>query len=248
LSETATQFLVGTSGWSYDHWQPGFYPPDLPKSEWLSYYSQTFPTVELNMSFYRTPFSNMIRSWLQRTPADFIFTVKASRYITHVKRLQNVADSVRKNDELTVKFSPKGQCVLYQLPPSLPYTAETRERILKLLDMVNPAMDTTIEFRHPSWWNAEVHTLLQNKAIFCCVNGLGMPVDYVITHPRFYLRFHGERYNTDYSAETLQQTAESLQEIAKAHHLERVYVYFNNDAYGFAVRNAQTLREILTRL
>ena len=147
-----TEYLIGTSGWSYDHWKNLFYPPDLPHNKWISYYAKHLPTVELNMSFYRTPFNNMVRSWLKRTPENFVFTLKASRYITHIKRLKDICESLEKTRQLVKRFSPKAQCVLYQLPPDFKKTPETRHRLTAFLALLSDDSDQVIEFRHNSWW------------------------------------------------------------------------------------------------
>ena len=173
--------FIGTSGWSYKHWKMVFYPEKLPQNRWLSFYAEHFGTVEINMTFYRTPSGKTVAGWLEKSPDDFSFTIKASRYITHVKRTDRIDESVEKLYSLMDQFGRKGRCILFQLPPSFGRDGENVKRIDTLLSMLDRRYDHAFEFRHTSWWTDEGYALLRGRAAFCTVNGLGMPDDTVVT-------------------------------------------------------------------
>jgi len=237
--------LIGTSGWSYKHWKGVFYPEKLPQNRWLPFYAEHFKTVEINMTFYRTPTEKTVAGWIEKTPDDFFFTIKASRYITHVRRTDSIDESLEKLYSLMERFGRKGICVLFQLPPSFHRDAVSMQRIDALLGMLDRGYYHAFEFRHTSWWTDEGYELLRGRAAFCTVNGLGMPDDTVATDRIAYFRFHGNRYDTSYSDEELSRFAERIISILQEG-TERVYVYFNNDLHGYAVQNAKRLRELLT--
>jgi uncharacterized protein YecE (DUF72 family) len=236
--------LIGTSGWSYKHWKGVFYPEKLPQNRWLSFYAEHFKTVEINMTFYRTPTEKTVAGWLEKTPDDFSFTIKASRYITHVKRTDTIDESIEKLYSLMEQFGRKGRCILFQLPPSFDRSGENVKRIDTLLAMLDRRYDHAFEFRHTSWWADEGSELFRGRAAFCTVNGLGMPDDTVVTDRIAYFRFHGKHYDTSYSDEELSRCAERITSLLQEG-IERVYVYFNNDFYGYAVQNAKRLRELI---
>ena len=239
------EFLIGTSGWSYEHWVNVFYPQDLKPNEWLSFYSKHFNTVEINMTFYRIPFDNMIKGWINKTPENFIFSIKAPRFITHKKRLNDIEEPMQKLYTMAEKFRNKVQCILFQFPPSFHNTPENIQKIEKLLKLINPDYKHAFEFRHSSWWQNEFCLLINKKAGFCTVNGLNMPEDLMVTADFLYVRFHGERYNTMYSDEFLSKFALQIKKTVQEYGIKKVFVYFNNDFSGFAVKNALFLKKLL---
>jgi uncharacterized protein YecE (DUF72 family) len=238
---TVPRFHVGTSGWYYRHWAGPFYPADLPSHRWFRFYAERFATVELNAPFYRFPTQSAVTRWRRQAPEGFVYAVKAPRLITHLKRFHDterpVADLYA---VLTENLGDKRGPVLFQLPPSLHHDAGLLETILGQLD---PAFVNALEFRHASWWRADVRRRVAKAgAVFVSVSEPGLPDDLVVSKGRVYLRMHGvPMYRQDYSAEALAAWAGRL----KAAKAKEAWVYFNNDADGHAPHNAATLRELL---
>ncbi|MBN2544279.1 MAG: DUF72 domain-containing protein [Spirochaetes bacterium] len=241
------KFYIGTSGWFYSHWINVFYPPDLSENQWLSFYAKYFNTVELNMSFYRTPFPNMIKVWLKKTDDAFIFSVKASRIITHVKKLNDVSNSIDKQNMLLEKFSSRAKAVLYQMPPSIHFNETNFKKLNNFIKLLNKNYDNVIEFRHALWWCDEVKKILMDNQIsFCSVNGLNMPDELVSTSDSIYVRFHGKYYDSLYSDKELIGFKEKIiKTLELKKNIKRVYIYFNNDAGGNAVKNALFMKQII---
>lgn len=235
------KIYIGTSGWSYPGWRTRFYPPELKSQNWLEFYSRYFDTVEINMTFYRSPRPETLRSWAKKTPNNFKFSLKASRQITHIKKLHKVEHDLEHFAFLARQLGKKCGCLLYQLPPSLTKNLDLLESFLKVL----PAgFNHVVEFRHPSWYTPEVYHLMSNqKAIFCVVSSTRVPSEVVVTSEMAYFRFHGITggYRYRYSDEELKKWAETISR-TKA---KEVYIYFNNDYQAHAVFNAQTLKKFL---
>ncbi len=236
----AAKYHIGTSGWHYEDWRERFYPVKLAGPQWLKYYAGHFTTVELNYSFYRLPAENAWAYWRDSTPLGFIFAVKASRFITHVKRLKNteeaVANFISRARLLQGKLGP----ILYQLPPSMKRDVEILEGFIEML----PAdVRHVFEFRHDSWFDHEIYSSLERHNIgFCIYDMPGFRTPVVQTAPFAYVRFHGSgRPGGLYSDEELQEYAVKIMGLEAG----EVYVYFNNDAQAFAVRNADMLRGFL---
>jgi uncharacterized protein YecE (DUF72 family) len=236
---------VGTSGWEYRHWRDRFYPTDLPKDRWLEHYAEQFDTVELNNSFYRLPDGDTFAAWRRRLPDGFTMAVKASRYLTHLKRLRDPADPLERfwsrARRLREQFGP----VLYQLPPRWHRNAE---RLAVFLDALPQKHPQVMEFRDPSWYHDETLSLLRDAGVGICLHDMGgsaykgPPVGRIA-----YLRFHGSsaRYQGGYSSQQLVAVAERL--ARWAHDGVACWVYFNNDPEAHAVRDATRLREYLAR-
>jgi len=238
-----TKYFIGTSGWSYEHWIGSFYPKNLPKTNWLDFYTKTFETVEVNYSFYHWPSEKTMERWHSTVPKAFKFTLKAPRTITHIKKLLNVKKDVGRFINLMSILKKNFGCCLYQLPPQVKCTPANTKKLEHFLSLLDYKKKNVIEFRHKSWWNEKVYNLLEKyKAIFCVVSGLGMPTDIVKTSNVFYFRFHGNRYMTRYTKRELKKYAASIKDLK----CKEVYAYFNNDAFAFAVKNAITLKELLT--
>lgn len=239
------QYFIGTSGWHYDDWRNRFYPGELPKTKWLEFYARHFPTVELNNSFYRLPSENAFANWRETSPTNFIFAVKVSRFITHIKRLKNSEEAVEKFIQRGKILGDKLGPLLYQLPPNMHRNDET---IASFLSSLPEGMKHVIEFRHQSWLVEEVFEILRQYDAGLCV--FDMPS---FTCPLFatadfaYIRFHGSQglYSSYYSDEELSDWAKRIADLAT--NLDAVYVYFNNDVQGFAVRNAKTIRDYLEK-
>jgi uncharacterized protein YecE (DUF72 family) len=239
--------LIGCSGWSYDSWKGTYYPTDLKSGEWLSYYSGDFPTVEINMSFYRLPGEKLLRSWAKRVPLRFVFAAKGSRRITHYRRLQDCGDEVQRFFRRTA-ILPQLGCFLWQLPPSLAFDSTLLEKFCSLL----PAhRRNAVEFRHRSWWDSLDETariLSRHRVAFVGVSRRGLPAEAPVTAEFSYFRFHGlgdNPYQWDYSERDLGPWADRIGAL-----LEKdidVYAYFNNDADARAVQNAKDLAGMTLR-
>lgn len=237
------RYYIGTSGWHYDDWRSRFYPDDLPRDKWLEFYSRHFNTLELNNSFYRLPTEAAFKNWYETSPPGFIFSVKVSRFITHIKRLKNCEEASRnfmsKASLLQEKLGP----LLYQLPPGM----LRNDDVLKIfLDMLPSGYRHVFEFRHESWFAEDVYRILREyRAGFCTYDMPGLTSPLVVTADFAYIRFHGHEglYSSDYSDAELQAWAEKIRSLAGQ--MESIYVYFNNDVAGFAIKNARTLKSLL---
>jgi uncharacterized protein YecE (DUF72 family) len=238
-----TEHYIGTSGWHYEHWRGLFYPERLTKPKWLEFYAQHFTTVELNSSFYRLPSERAFVNWRESSPKDFVFAIKVSRFITHIKRLKNVEEPLQnfltRADFMQDKLGP----LLYQLPPSMKRNDETLEAFLAILPR---QYRHVFEFRHKSWFDDDVFNILEKYNAGLCV--FDMPdftCPVVATADFAYVRFHGSTglYRSCYSDKELSDWAKKIEELGK--NLEAVYIYFNNDAGAYAVRNAETLGRLL---
>ena len=234
---------IGTSGFYYDHWRGVFYPQDLPKSRFFDYYVQHFSTVELNSTFYHLPRQKTTEHWMQKSPENFLFTLKAYRGITHYKKLEEVDDELYRFLHLIKPLKPKLGSILFQLPPTFHCDLSRLENFLKILPR---GYRYTIEFRHPSWLIEDTYTLLKGFNVALCLNDYGKRLMApVVTADFIYLRFHGPtgRYGGSYDDETLKAWAEKIDGWSKDG--KGVFIYFNNDSQGYAVQNALRLQEML---
>jgi len=242
------KIYIGCSGWSYDHWISKFYPPNLERKEWLNFYAKHFNTVEVNMTFYRFPLPNMLKSWRAKTPSDFKFTFKVNRLIMHVKKFENTEDLVKKFLTLVDLVEDKLACILWQLPPSMHFSAQNLEILANFLSKFEHGeRKNIVEFRHKSWWNEETYKLLrEHNAGFCIVSSPSLPDDFVVTSDTAYIRFHGVEawYRHDYSMEEMEEWAAKI-EGAKAKNCKEIYCYFNNDYEAYAPKDAMELMGIL---
>ncbi len=237
------EYFIGTSGWHYDHWRRRFYPEKLPKADWLEFYARHFTTVELNNSFYRLPSEKAFANWHDSSTAGFTFAVKVSRFITHIKRLNNAGEAVANFISRAKILGGKLGPLLYQLPPSLHRNDALLESFLFALPV---GMEHVIEFRHQSWLEDEVFAILRRHNIGLCVFDMpSLTCPLLATADFAYIRFHGSDrlYSSGYSDEELADWAGRMAQLAPG--LRAVYVYFNNDIEGFAVSNALTLRGYL---
>jgi len=240
----AHRVLVGCSGWNYRDWRGTVYPPGLPPRRWLAHYATLFDTVEVNATFYRLARPNAVAAWVADTPPGFVFAVKASRYLTHIRRLRDLDEGVARFYAAIAPLgeSPKLGPVLWQLPESF---HRDDERLAAALARLPPGRHT-VEFRHPSWFVPDVLALLRERGVALTIgDDPRRPFQPVaLTADWTYLRFHrgarGRRGN--YSATELAAWAQRIRELrARA----EVYAYFNNDWEAFAVRNARALRRLV---
>jgi len=237
------EYYIGTSGWHYEHWKGLFYPEGLAKANWLEFYAQHFPTVELNNSFYHLPSEKAFVNWRESSSEGFMFAVKVSRFITHIKRLKDAEEPLQnflaRAGFLQHKLGP----LLYQLPPNMKRDDERLEAFLSILP---PQYHHVFEFRHQSWIDDSVFQMLRRYNVGLCVFDMpGFTCPVVATADFAYVRFHGSAglYWSCYSDEELSQWAEKIAELGRS--LKTVYIYFNNDAEAYAVRNAKTIAQFL---
>lgn len=248
--ETLPQLRIGTSGWSYRHWQGVFYPPDVKPQHYLEYYASQFDCAELNASFYRLPKPQTVAGWLNRTPEHFRFCLKLSRLITHQKKLVNVEEPLAVFFERFRELIPKLGPILIQLPPGLRFDRKKGVAFFELLRTQYPQYAYALEARHESWLTEEALKLLETFGIAFVIADSGgrFPYKEAVTAPFVYLRFHGPQnlYASDYPEQMLQEFA---QKIARWRSQGReVWAFFNNDVGGYAVKNAMMLRQLIQEI
>ena len=243
MGKAACDIRVGTSGWHYGHWKKRFYPEDLPKSKWFEFYAEDFDTVEINNTFYQLPKEISVKRWREQAPKNFIYTVKANRYITHIKKLKDTAEEVERFFERAHLLKEKLGPILYQLPPSMHKDLERLEAFIKLLPKKSPAV---FEFRHESWYTQDTCALLNShNAAFCTHDLPGKASPRIFTGNLIYVRFHGTtgRYAGNYSKPALTEWADWIKDNLKG--IRAVYAYFNNDYNAYAINNAKMFRQQL---
>ena len=235
---------IGTSGWHYDHWLGTFYPPHLAKADFLSYYQKHFHTVEINNSFYQLPVVKTLEDWRDRVAAGFIFAAKASRYITHMKKLKDPEQTLPSFFDRVKILGERLGPILFQLPPRWHFNAERLAAFLKALP---GAYRYALEFRDPSWLNPEAYRLLADRGAAFCIYELGgrlTPKE--ITAGFVYLRLHGPGgpYQGTYDTRTLAGWAGAISSWVSQG--QEVFCYFDNDEAGYAPKNALRLQEMLS--
>ena len=239
---------IGTSGWHYKHWLDDvFYPAGTPPSRMFDFYAQHFDTVEINNSFYHLPSAKTFDNWRESSPPKFLFAVKGSRFITHMKKLKDPQLSSEKfflvADRLGRKLGP----ILFQLPPRWKVNVD---RLAEFLESLPPRHKYVIEIRDESWLVPEVYALLRrHKTAFCIHDFADMKIPHEITANFTYIRFHGPtsaKYFGSYSSEQLREWAKRIEDWSQS--LSAIYVYFNNDPGGEAVKNAKELKQLVSRL
>ncbi len=234
---------VGTSGWTYDDWNGEFYPKGVRGAARLGYYASRFSTVEVNATFYRFPSARMIAAWNRVLPPGFAMAVKGTRTVTHFKKLEGCQDLVA---DFMARVMDIGalQVVLWQLPPSM---GKDLYRLARFLDLLPDQVSHCVEFRHPSWWDHDVASLLGERSVaFVAVSHPRLPDEIVDTSGLVYVRFHGlgpKPYEYDYTPEELRPWVEGLGPHLAAS--RDVFAFFNNDYHANAVRNATWFREAL---
>jgi uncharacterized protein YecE (DUF72 family) len=238
------QVHVGTSGWVYPHWRGVFYPPRLRVADWFPFYARHFDTVEVNNTFYRLPTAAAVSAWKEQAPPGFLYAVKASRFLTHRKKLKDAEEPLGTFLGVARPLGERLGPLLYQLPPrwrcDLP-------RLRHFIGLLPRELTHVFEFRDPSWCNEEVRALLSEAGMGYCIHDMpGFACPDWVTARTAYVRFHGpgeQRYAGRYDRARLRDWAGKIDGYRKAGH--DVFVYFNNDAGGHAVTNADELREEL---
>jgi uncharacterized protein YecE (DUF72 family) len=227
---------IGTSGWQYRHWRGDFYPAGLPTARWFDRYVEAFDTVELNVTFYRQPRPAVFEAWARRAPEDFLFAVKASRFLTHIRRLREPHDSVDRLLEGAVRLGPHLGPILLQLPPDMPAAPG---RLDETLAAFPRDLRLAVEPRHPSWWTEALRAVLRRHGAALCLPDRRGPVTPIwATAPWGYARFHGGRAATPgcYGRASLETWAGRIAGLWPRD--AEVFAYFNNDGHGCAVRDA----------
>ncbi len=250
------KLFIGTSGWVYLHWEDIFYPEDLPSKDKLKYFSQHFKTAEINYSFYHLPRLTTYQNWYNQTPEDFVFAVKASRFITHVKRLKGVKEVWETFIKNALNLEEKLGPILFQFPPSfragateikrledfLKYLASLKISSSKVNKLITKnKLRYAFEFRHQSWCNQKVYNLLKkHNAAWVIADSPSYPKAEVATAKFVYIRMHGSKvlFTSNYTKKELEALSQKIKRWLKS---ADVYVYFNNDAIGYAIENAKEL-------
>lgn len=267
------KIFIGTSGWVYPHWENIFYPEDLASKDKLKYFSQHFKTAEVNYSFYRLPKPSTYQNWYSQTPGDFLFALKASRFITHIKRLKDVKEPwkifIKNALELKEKLGP----VLFQFPPNFKSSDENIKKLEDFLKIINKPLASQVtpkkdgrlfresvscnsnhnsklryafEFRHKSWCQEKIYKLLKKyNAAWVIADSPSYPKVEALTADFVYVRMHGSKvlFSSKYTKKELKDLAEKIKKWLRQN--KDVFVYFNNDAQGYALENAKTLKELL---
>ena len=236
---------IGTSGWVYQHWRGLFYPRDLPQPEWFAHYAREFDTVEVNNSFYRLPSETAFDAWREQAPPGFLYAVKASRYLTHMKKLKDPEGPLKLFFERVGRLGPTLGPVLYQLPPRWRLDLPRFEHFLAALP---PGYRHVVEFREASWLTEPAFALMERHGVAHCLHDMRpLQVPPRVTAPLVYVRFHGDpdhpAYLGNYDLPTLEAWAARIADWRRQG-LD-VYAYFNNDNRGYAIENARTLRGLL---
>jgi uncharacterized protein YecE (DUF72 family) len=255
-SSKKNKLYIGTSGWVYSHWDGIFYPKDLLPKDKLKYFSKHFGTAEINYSFYHLPKPETYQKWYKETPPNFIFAVKASRFITHIKRLKRVKTAWKVFLENALYLRERLGPILFQFPPSFKATEEnikSLEEFLKYIVKDQKRNKTTVgvllrfafEFRHRSWCCEKIYKLLKKyKTAWVIADSPKYPQADEVTADFVYIRMHGSgtMFSSKYTKKELKLLAQKIKKWLKS---ADVYVYFNNDAFGYAIKNAKELLNFL---
>lgn len=237
------KIYIGTSGWHYKHWKGPFYPENMKTEEFLSYYSDRFDTSEVNNSFYKLPEKERFHYWKKRVGEDFLFSVKASRYITHMKKLKDPQDSLSRFMDSVSELGEKLGPILFQLPPKW---NSNLKRLTEFLDeLSNYPHRAVFEFRDTSWFNSDIYdTLSDHNTALCIYHMEGWQTPKEITADFVYIRLHGPngKYQGQYSGRELAGWAGAIWTWSGQG--KDIYCYFDNDDQGFAALDALRLKEM----
>jgi len=238
-----SKFFIGTSGFTYNHWRGVFYPEKLPQKKWLEHYAQYFDTVEINSSFYHLPRPSTCENWRKRVPENFLFSMKSSRFITHIKKLKNIEEPVKNFFDVILPLEKKLGPILFQLPPGMKKDLSLLKNFIEKLPV---GFSHVFEFRNNTWYDDDLFSLLDDTGVAFCIHDFPKRTSpCIVTGSFVYVRFHGaqQAYSSSYTDGELEIWARQLKEYSKTG--KDVYIYFNNDIYGYAVENAKTLKHLI---
>lgn len=234
---------IGTSGWIYKHWMGIFYPEKMPGEQQLEFYAANFETVEVNYSFYHLPQKRVFENWRRKSPEGFLFAVKASRYLTHMKKLKEPEEPMARLMERAAGLEEKLGPILFQFPHYWPCDNERLGAFLTALKPY-PGHRWAFEFRHESWLNDETYRLLEAAGAALCIPiHPGLPCETRLTAPWSYIRFHTGKKGVGFTDEELSRWARLVERFNGQG--ADVYLYFNNDPGGHAIADARSLRKML---
>jgi uncharacterized protein YecE (DUF72 family) len=241
--EHRNRMHIGTSGWHYNHWKGPFYPKNLPKTDFLKFYADHFHTVEINNSFYQLPTEKSCIKWRDNSPEGFIFSVKASRYLTHMKKLKDPDKPLKTFLDAVTVLGEKLGPIVFQLPPQWRFNPQ---RLTAFLDALPAAYRYTFEFRNPSWFDDRAYEALSKRgAAFCIYELAGQVSPKKVTADFIYVRLHGPgaAYQGQYNSHTLAGWAGAF--ATWTGQGKEVFCYFDNDEAGYAAQNAHHLRQMI---
>ena len=239
----AHQIRVGCSGWQYKHWRNDFYPSGLPQSRWFAHYAERFDTVEINNSFYRLPPPETFAKWREQAPPRFLYSVKASRFLTHMKKLKDPEEPLRRFFASANALENRLGHVLFQLPPGWKIDLDRFQHFLRAL---TARRHYAVEFRDTSWYDERIYALLRKHKVALCLHDMqGAATGKLVVGPFVYVRFHHgtTKYGGRYPDSRLDAWADWLAQQAASG--LAVFAYFNNDTGGHAPRDAVRLRDRL---
>lgn len=238
------QFLVGTSGWSYQHWKDVFYPKDLHYKNWFSFYTQQFSTVEINATFSQNYEDQTYINWYDKAPTNFLYMLKIPKSITHIKKLRNVEKDLQKFYRSASLLNDKLGLFIMQLPPDLKYDPDL---LLEVLLQFPDTSKLVIEFRNRFWFNETIMEILKKTgANFCSIDAPSFQLENWVTSKYGYIRLHGKQkwYDYDYKHNDLLRISQTAHKMI-ANGAQHVFVFFNNDMNGYSAQNALDLSRIL---
>jgi uncharacterized protein YecE (DUF72 family) len=237
------KFWTGCSGWQYDEWKEVFYPNELPKSHWLSYYSVHFNSVEVNNTFYQFPNEKSLKKWRESVPNYFKFSLKANRLITHYYKFNHTEDLIKNFYQLSDILEDYLSCILFQLPKPIQYDEQFMKKIASQLSVDKK---NVVEFQHDSWWRQDVVDFFAKRhIIFAHINSPIIQQDYLYPGIFTYIRMHGAKnwYQGSYGRTKLNNL---LLEISNFPSTEEVWCYFDNTASGDAVKDAIVWQKLVS--
>ncbi len=239
---TMTTVRIGTSGWVYPHWRGIFYPQELRQKDWFAHYSRQFDTVEINNTFYRLPTPAVFEKWRAQAPPGFVYSVKANRFLTHVKKLLDPEQPLQAFFEGAINLKETCGPILYQLPPGW---APGIPRFKRFLEALPEGFSHVFEFRDARWLTENVFRLMEQRGVSHCIHDrYGLNVPHRITASPVYIRLHGDPApGGDYTTDALDIWAARIR--AWRDQSLNVFLYFNNDFGGYAIKNAVSIRKIL---
>lgn len=243
----AGEIHIGTSGWHYKAWVGDYYPTELKTPQWLPYYTNDFNTTEINNSFYRLPTLETVAAWTEKVPGDFRFSPKFSRFLTHMKKLNDPEEPFERFFSIFHPMKEQLGMVLLQLPPQVAYKEEKTQNVFELIKEKYSDYDFAIEVRHDSWMSTDSIKLMKKFEVAFTISqqGVGWPYAEHLTAKNIYVRFHGPKklFASPYPDEMLAGYAKKFKKWARSGH--NIWAYFNNDWYAYAIDNAKTLKRMV---